>query len=226
MCFLDQSPLQSAMIPDKFYKDVNVMEMVKSFKLVHNGVACLTHESNPSFECIDEFSVRQCMHMAQLPKIINSMWCFRYEFPILAQTISYMIVVTAFNGGIICIDADSLKNSEVSFSISFSFLRCKFVCLVTIHLDLNLLFTSPTLNCYKQALSEKYPQDFFILKIKELIDIVNCNYEHETNVYCMKKHSESKGMNDLERYSTSAWCQQALHSVINTTDKTEVIITN
>ncbi|XP_071133384.1 uncharacterized protein [Mytilus edulis] len=227
MCFLDQSPLQSATIPDKFYKDVNVMEMVKSFKLVHNGVAWLTHESNPSFECINEFSVRQYMHMAQLPKIINSMWCFRYEFPILAQTISYMTVVTAFNGGIICIDADNLKNSKVLFSISFSFLLCKYVCLVNIHLDLNLLCTSPTLNCYKQALSEKYPQDFSIFKIKELIDIVNCYYEHETNVYCMKKHnfltSESKGMNDLERYSTSAWCQQALHSVITTTDKTEVL---
>lgn len=206
------------------------MEMVKSFKLVHAGVACLTHKSNLTIEYINEFSVIRYMHMAQLSKIIDSMWFARDGFVFSAPTISYMIVVTADNGGIVCIDADNIKKSEVLFSNSFRFVLYKFVCLESIVLDLNLLCISPTLNCYKQALSEKSPDDFPILMIKELIDSVNCNYERETIGYCMKKQnfltSESKGINGLERDFASACCQQLLHLVTFTMDKTEILLSD
>lgn len=232
MCFLNQSPLPSTTTPIRFHEDLNFMEMVKSCILVNVGVACSTHkiQSNMTIEYVNEFSVRRYIHMAQLSKIIDSMLFDVDEFPFSVPTISYLIVVTTDNSGSVCIDADDIKKSEVLFSNSFRLVLYNFVCHEGIDLDLNQWCISPTLNCYKQALPEKSPDDFPKLMIKELIDSINCNCERETIGYCTKKQyfltSESKGINGLERYFASAYCQQPLHLVLFSVDETEVIITN
>lgn len=227
---VNKSPLPSATTPNRIsnttFEDRNFKEVVNSLIVTDAEVEFLSHISN-LIEFIIKFRVRQYMHMTQSTMIFESGWFVEDEFVFPDLLIDYL-KVRMEHGGILWPNAENIKNSDDSFSNSFSHLSCSCVYFDDILSDFNLLNMLSISNCYNEALSEISLYDLYKLIIKEFKDANNFTNEHEMNDDFKKKEndltSESREIDDLEHDFDSALCQQLLYLLRISMETTEVII--